>query len=305
MPKLNVVLSGIFYPMAILRYFEEAFSRRDDVNLITVGPYTGAWIPWENGMNLPEKYAVSPDIALFSGRNFSRTIPISAVESRLPFKPDLWVQIDAGFYMYGKPEHGKHYTVGTDPHVLDYRSQRRESDEFFCMQHVYRGRNDKFLPYAFSPTYHGTLTPAAHADYDIAMLGVLYKERVSLMNALRGLGRRVYMKPGDVFDESRDIYSLARASVNWSSLLDLTARVFEILGMGLPLFANKVPDLSMFFREQELIVFEGLNDAIDKITYYLDHPTEMAAIAAAGHKAVQPHTWDARIDQLLRGEDYS
>ena len=41
---MNVVLTGIYYPLAILRYFEAAL-RRADVNLFTAGPYTATRIP--------------------------------------------------------------------------------------------------------------------------------------------------------------------------------------------------------------------------------------------------------------------
>jgi hypothetical protein len=55
MVKKTVVLSFLFYPMAIGRYFEAALKRHDDINLITVGPYYGNMIPWNNWMALRQK----------------------------------------------------------------------------------------------------------------------------------------------------------------------------------------------------------------------------------------------------------
>ena len=63
---------------------------------------------------------------------------------------------------------------------------------------------------------------------------------------------------------------------------------------------NRVPDLARFFKEgQELIAFDGLAEAVDKILYYNNHPDEAQAIAGRGYEAVKPHSWDARIEQIL------
>ncbi|MHC4635759.1 MAG: hypothetical protein ACYSYU_11215, partial [Planctomycetota bacterium] len=99
--KLTVIFSQIFYPMSIGRYFESALKRRDDINLITVGPYFGNMIPWNNWMALPQKYAIAPTITLPQG---SVTVPISFIENQLPQEADLWLQIDAGFHLEGRPQ---------------------------------------------------------------------------------------------------------------------------------------------------------------------------------------------------------
>ena len=51
----------MFYPVAILRYFQQALQRRDDVNVYSVGPWTGTWIPWMGGLYLQDKYSRPPD----------------------------------------------------------------------------------------------------------------------------------------------------------------------------------------------------------------------------------------------------
>jgi hypothetical protein len=110
MNKKTVILTGLFYPMAILRYYESALKRRDDIDLITVGPYFGNMIPWNNWMALPQKYAIAPTITLPQG---SVTVPISFIENQLPQEADLWLQIDAGFYLEGRPQNGKNKSRGT------------------------------------------------------------------------------------------------------------------------------------------------------------------------------------------------
>ena len=115
--KIKTVLSYIHYPMCIARYFDEAFRRRKDIELFTVGPFTGSIIPWGGGMRLPERYVREPSISLPA--NFISISPDPyMIQKMMPWKPDLWVQIDAGFPFAKRPEAETVVHIGTDPHVL-------------------------------------------------------------------------------------------------------------------------------------------------------------------------------------------
>lgn len=296
---IRVCLSFIHYPMAIARYFESALRRRSDVELFTVGPYSGTWIPWAGGMQLPAKYAKAPDLPLPSPQNNQLApLPITYIESQLPWSPDLWLQIDAGWYLRERPNHGKNVIVGTDPHVLNYDAQRWMSDEFYCMQTPYMKGGDKYLPYAFDPVWHSP--EEQPQNYDVALIGLHYPQRDQLVNTLRDRGVSVYYDLGPSFDEARALYNQAMIGLNWSSRQDLTARVFELLGMGRLAVVNRVPDLGNFFEDgKDLIGFDSLDEAVEKVLYYRDNPEEARAIADEGHCKVQPHTWDARIEEIL------
>lgn len=295
---VRVVLSGLFYPMAILRYYEAALRRRSDVELFTVGPYSGTWIPWAGGMHLPSKYAIQPDLP-FSFMGHAPTIPINFVENKLPWRPDLWLQIDAGWYFTGGPKHGKNVIVGTDPHCLDYSYQRGAlADTFYCMQECYSKPGDVYLPYAYDPEWHRP--EEQPRNYDAVLLGLHYENRDRLVSELRKRGANVLYDLGPVFDERRALECQAPISLAWSSRNDLIARVFEGLGMGRLVVTNRVPDLGRFFQEDtDLIAFSSLGEAVEKIMYYLRSPEEANEIAQAGREAVKPHTWDARIEQVL------
>jgi len=52
-----------------------------------------------------------------------------------------------------------------------------------------------------------------------------------------------------------------------------------------------------------LIVFDTLDEAVEAVCYYRDNPGEAQIIADEGHATVGPHTWDARVDEIL-GELY-
>lgn len=292
---MKIVLTGLFYPMAILRYFEAALRRRDDVELFTIGPYSGTWIPWNGGMNLPAKYAIQPDLPL--PMNNGSMLPIGYAEQQLPWQPDLWLQIDAGFYLIGKPAIGKNVIVGTDPHVLNYNRQRIFADDFYCMQTPYMQKGDMYLPYAYDPIWHQP--EKQEQNYDACLIGLHYDNRNKLVDRLRQAGMTIYYDLGPSFDEARALYNQAPIGLNWSSREDLVARVFELLGMGRLAVVNRVPDLKVFFDDAQLVVFETMEEAIEKTLYYHNHLDEGQRIAKAGHKAVKEHTWDARIETIL------
>lgn len=294
--KLNVVLTQHFYPMSIGRYFEAALRRREDLNLITAGPYYGNWIPWGNGMELPNKYAIAPDIVIT--QQGLKSVPVQFVESQLDIKPDLWLQIDAGFYLEGKPTHGKNVIVGTDPHVLNYDIQRGLADEFYCMQACYAKPGDVYLPYAYDPIWHSP--EEQERLFDVCLLGLHYHNRNLLVDQLRASGVKVYYDLGPCFDEARKIYNQAPIGISWSSKNDLVARVFELMGMGRLAIVNMVPDLPRFFIDGlDLVTFSSLEEGRDKVLYYLANEGEGEEIAQQGRATVEPHTWDARVEQIL------
>lgn len=294
---MRVVLSGLFYPMAILRFFEAALKRRADIELFTVGPYSGTWIPWNSGMNLLPKYAKQPDLSSpFVGQALA--MPVNFVEKQLPWQPDLWLQVDAGWHLRGKPQHGKNVIVGTDPHCLDYSYQRTLADTFYCMQECYSKPGDEYLPYAYDPEAH--YPEEQPRNFDAVLLGLHYENRDRLVKELRRRGVNVLYDLGPVFDERRALECQAPISLAWSSRDDLIARVFEGLAMGRLVVTNRVPDLGKFFTEDEhLVAFSSLGEAVEKILWYLGNPDELQAVARAGREAVEPHTWDDRVNQII------
>jgi len=293
---LKVVLSGIFYPLAMLRYFEAALNRRDDIELFTAGPYTATWIPWKGGMHLPPKYAKAPDLTL--PKRIQNFVPVDYIESQLPWQPDLWLQIDAGFHFYDKPARGKNVIVGTDPHVLNYDDQRVFAHTFYCMQTPYMEPGDEYLPYAYDPEWHRP--EERPQNYDVCLIGLHYQQRNHLVTALREKGLKVYYDLGPVYDEARALYNQAPIGLNWSSAKDLTARVFELTAMKRLAVVNRVPDLERFFTsDDEIVTFDNLNEAIEKVQYYIAETDKQKQVAEAGYKAVKPHTWDARIEQII------
>lgn len=301
MNKIKVAISAIWYPMAMATYFWRAFERRKDVELFVVGPFTGSWIPWKGGMHLPEKYVRAPNNPLPS-MSINMKVPAAFVKGGLPWTPDLWVQFDAGWHFISRPEGQVVALVETDPHVLKdtYELPKSYSDLTFCMQYSYMKEGEIFLPYAFDPTVHYPMSEIQKI-YDVCLLGLHYDTRNGLMNKLSAMKLSVRYGIGEIFDEFRLAYNQSKIAISWSSLLDVPARVFEAMGMGLPLVANRVPDMQLFFTEDEdYLGFDDTEEAIHQVVSLLASDSSRALMAAHGHAKVQSHTWDARVEQILR-----
>lgn len=296
---MKIVISGLIFPVTIMRYFWEALEHRDDVELIVAGPFTGSWIPWRGGMELPQRYVKHPDIAL--PRNSTSMQPDPAiVEFQLPWKPDLWIQFDASWHFSRRPQAEVVALVETDPHVLKewYKTPKAYSDFTFCMQAIYKEPDEFYLPYAYSQYHH--YPEDVQEKYDVCMIGLQYQHRTTLVNRLAGRNKKVYYDLGIVFDEYRKMYCSSRIGMNWSSKLDLNARAFELLAMGRCTVMNRVPDLATFFVDGDHFVgFSDEFEAEEKIMKLLEDDDMRKEIAAAGYRKVQGHTYSARVQQML------
>ena len=78
-------------------------------------------------------------------------------------------------------------------------------------------------------------------------------------------------------------------------------RVFEALACGAFVLCDAQKDvLNMFEDGKHLCVFHSSGELQEKITYYLAHPQERAAIARAGQQEVLAHhTYGQRVTQIL------
>lgn len=316
MDKIKVLLSYIVYPLTMATYFKKALQHRSDVDLKVVGPFTGSWIPWMGGMNLPAKYAISPDVPLPYAPSVGE-YNYEVVKAQLKdWTPDLVIQIDAGLHFKYKPSDGMVVTVGTDPHVLNdwYDEPRKYSYKFFNMQKVYSKKDDIYLPYAYSaydfypaigsfsaPNHIGTGTPLIEKDTDAVLIGMPYESRVQWVQQLRDRGVSVIFENGPVFDEARQLYNRGRIGLNWSSLDDLNCRVFELAAMKLAPVMNLVSDIGLFFEQgTDYLGFKSMHEAVENVLWLKNHDRERNEMAEHAYNKVKPHTYDARVTQILK-----
>jgi hypothetical protein len=297
--KLKVLLLYIVYPLAMGTYFRRALERRNDVDLKVCGVYTGSWIPWMGGMELPAKYAKPIDIPLPFTPNVGE-VNYDLVKAQLgDWKPDIIINIDAGLHWKYKPTDGMVVTVGTDPHVLNdfYDIPRKYSDLFFNMQKVYSRGADFYLPYAYDPTIH-YYDDAITKDTDAVLGGMPYEHRVQWVSALRAKDVSVLFENGPVFDEYREMNNRARIGLNWSSLDDLNARAYELAAMKLAPVMNVVTDLEL--SGIECATFRTLPEAVDTVMYLKENDKARTELTELAYRSVQGETYDKRISQIFK-----
>lgn len=296
--KIKVAFSYIAYPVAMARYMLEALKRREDVELWVTGPYTGRRIPWMGGMFLPESYVKEPDLPL----TFSTPPQIiyHQVAKLPPWTPDVWIEGNAGLSTIGRPD-CKYVVIGTDPHVINYDFAREKADLFYSMQRPYMKPGDRWLPYGFDPIYHKpTIKPLDEREYDIALVGLPYPERKDFMHQLRSRGYNCYLKNGPAYKDAWEIYNNSKLGLNLSSRQDTCARVFELMGMGVPAVLNRVPDLvEMFIENQHFRGFDTNIEGVNAAVELLNDLKAAAVMANYAHLAAKEHTWDARMSQVL------
>jgi spore maturation protein CgeB len=126
------------------------------------------------------------------------------------------------------------------------------------------------------------------------------------VDALRAKGLNVYYDIGPAFDEYRKIYNQSKVAISWSSLLDTPMRVYEAMGMKIPLVANRTYDLVNQFKDGlDFKGFDTLDQAVEAVLWFLQNPVDANRIARNGYlTATFEYTWRERvgemIDQLMR-----
>jgi spore maturation protein CgeB len=299
MNKIKVVISGLLFPLTMLGYFWSAFERREDVELFVLGPFSDDYIPWNNGMKLPREYVKQPHYALpLSSARMK--LPSNFVQSQVPWKPDLWIQIDASWHLATKPDAGVVALVKTDPHVLDYSVPKSYSDVSFCMQGPYMQAGDIYLPYGYDPIVH--YPEVREKKYDACLIGLHYEQRNRLVERLRNRGLSVYYSIGEIQNEYRERYCESKIALSWSSLQDLPARVWEGMAMGLPVVTNRIPDLGRFFTEgRDYLGFNDVDEAEKQVMRLMIDDELQHRMGKSGFDTVVTgrNSWDDRVETIL------
>lgn len=81
----------------------------------------------------------------------------------------------------------------------------------------------------------------------------------------------------------------------------IKGRNFEVPGCGGFLLTERVPHLERYFElDREVAVFDGVDDLVDKVRYWLEHEQERQAVAEAGYRRVlAEHTYDHRFAAIF------
>ena len=82
----------------------------------------------------------------------------------------------------------------------------------------------------------------------------------------------------------------------------IKGRNFEVPGCGGFLLTERVPELDRYFVPgEEVAVYDGPDDLVEQVGYWLAHDEERAAVAEAGYRRVlAEHTYDHRFEEIFR-----
>ncbi|MFD1551795.1 hypothetical protein DNU06_02145 [Putridiphycobacter roseus] len=128
---------------------------------------------------------------------------------------------------------------------------------------------------------------------DLKIWGYGYKSNNKLKHFLKSAKRKFKLQKefqGEAW--GIDMYQiLHQSSITFNyhgDIVDsnaLNLRVFEATGAGSLLLTENYPQIKLFFEPgKEVVCYDSIEDAIQKIDYYHKHPKEAEAIAKAGQK---------------------
>ncbi len=187
-----------------------------------------------------------------------------------------------------------------------------------------------YLPLAALPEFHKPLklNPAELKEYgsELSFLGAGYPNR---RLAFRGLADRDFKIWGNDWDnetalakniqrggarisaeESVKIYNAAGININLHSSLDASSiagggdfvnpRTFELAAIGAFQLTDRRSLTDELFADDELALFDSMDEFYQKLDYFSAHPEKRAEYAAKGRERVlKSHTYELRMETLL------
>lgn len=288
---MRILISCIHYPVSAPKFLAKAL-RQLGHDVYTVGPNMGGRLPWSSE-NF-DKYEWRSNFAPYAPDN---TYCFSEIGTR--FTPDLIVQCDANFFMTGLTP-CPNVVWAVDNHVAAY--DKANFDVFFGA-HSWGYGSDKenfhWLPCAYDPQEHYQI-PDAVKHFDAAMIGVMYPQRVELLNALAPHGS-ILAGTGLLGKEYNEAYSHARIALISSACGDVPMRVFENATQGCLILCDRMKDLDKLglTEGQDYIGYSTVEEAVGEFRLHGFRNEENELIASNGKVTLAAHTYEARAQTIL------
>lgn len=258
-------------------------------------------------MSLEGDYVAPPGLILRDEGYFA---PIQSVETRLPWAPDLWLNINSTFSLAGRPKNGIVASWYIDSPTQNYDLERTWADFNFNAQLSYCGKTDVWLPLAYSKDFHYPLKSIVPFEFDVSHVGVLGKARIVFGEMARQKGLKIHFETGPAYDQVREIYSKSRICFNWSTRGELVARVFEALSMGIPLLTDRIsPENGLWelglHENTHFKAFDDLSEGLSMAKYMLSHYDECVEMAERGQRDISGNSYDDRVKTILETVGFS
>lgn len=290
---MKILIHAIHYPVSSARYAVDAF-RRIGHDVRHVGQETGREI-W--GITVAEKYI------------WKQEPPEDG------WTPDLAILMDTAYQWHYPDDNVPTIVWSVDNHVRDLR-QPGISHYFLAHRGVsmmaWEGdiqlgsappitvpRADMtWLPCAYDPTiFTPSPIPYAEREYDVCMIGVMYPQRWTLVNALKAAGLKVYAGTGLLFQDFRDAYWNSRISLCVSANGDVAQRVFETAAMGCLIVSDPCADFERL-KPTGIKICAPI-ETIGVVQDLIRSPAYAQDFIEASMAWVRPHTWDARAQTII------
>lgn len=203
----------------------------------------------------------------------------------------------------------------SDTHIVtpthdsyDYRlSVAKKADYVFVAQKnaVERMKKDGvenpiWLPHAVEPLAYPKLDLLTK-KYDVCFVGhVSSGNRVDALDVLfREFPNFFYGQR--LFEEAARKYAESKICFNIAMTDDANMRNPEVMATGSFLLTNRIPGLEELFEDgKHCVMYNNLDDMVDKAKYYIEHDTEREAIAEAGYRhVIANHTIQHRVNTIL------
>jgi len=249
---------------------------------------------------------------MWAEMGLSPEISLSAISRLAGFEPDLFLYIEPNGLIPRGMEKALFPTacVLCDTHT--YLEGRQRLARFFDHVFLYHRNylrhfqehpagNVHWNPYSIDTTiFHPN---GSERDIDIAFVGQLHPflERVNL---IRRLSERYRMNDPRIYlqKEIPGVYSRAKIVLNLPLSDDLNFRTFEAMSCGAMLLTRRVNNGQeiLFEENKHYVAFDDEKELFEKVAYYLSHPEELEAVAAAGLAEVQlNHRLEQRVEILF------
>lgn len=162
---------------------------------------------------------------------------------------------------------------------------------------------------ANAETLHEPLS-AKSCRYKVTFIGAAHGDRKARIEYLRKSGVEVncfgYGWPSGPIDAEKipEIMQESIVSLNFAKSKgenQIKARTFEVPGAGGFLLTEDAPGLDRCYEiGKEIVTYQGMDELVKKINYYLSHPDERDCIAIAGfNRTKHEHTYDLRMKTVI------
>ena len=155
-------------------------------------------------------------------------------------------------------------------------------------------------------------------DLDISFIGQPHSNRLEIVARIMQSGLPVEVfgygwkdRPRLPFHQMVRLFSRSKINLNLSNASNLNTqqikgRNFEIPGTRNFQLSSIAENLSEYYEEgKEIVLFDSLEELIDKAKYYLQHEEKRNKIAENGYRrTLSEHTWHHRYDKIFEHVKY-